>query len=148
MNARDASGRRMERSSRPAPTPAAPNDAAPPRTSGNDPTGTPPREEKCLCARSNGFHRERVHLNLLEHRRQTVGARLREVLTQANLVNKVGFRRENLIGRVPAEYTEHDRDEPFDDRRIAIRSIDDFSVFEAGQQPHLRLTALHLELVV
>ena len=83
---------------------------------------------------------QRVHAHLLDHCHQAVRASRAEVLFQADLFNEVKIGIQYFLRGVVGQDADQQRDDPFDDYRIALAFEQDPAIYVIRLQPNTALT--------
>ena len=82
---------------------------------------------------------QRVHAHLLDHCHQAVRASRAEVLFQADLFNEVKIGIQYFLRGVVGQDADQQRDDPFDDYRIALAFEQDLAIYVIRLQPNTAL---------
>ena len=82
---------------------------------------------------------QRVHAHLLDHCHQAVRAGRAEMLFQADLFNEVKIGIQYFLRGVVGQDADQQRDDPFDDYRIALAFEQDLAIYVIRLQPNTAL---------
>ena len=88
-----------------------------------------------------GFKGHGVHFHLLDHGDESVAARWRKVFAETYIIDEMQVGIEYLVGSVSVENTNKQRNDAFDNNRIAVgREMHTAFLIKRGIKPHAALT--------